>query len=110
MGEAGETAARSQFKIKLREIFDEFDDDGGGTIDTDELGEVMQRLGQQLSQAELLDIVMAVDSTNSGEIHWDDFYRVMSGVGEEADDDTTELVMGAFACAIAKLHKRVQFT
>jgi Ca2+-binding EF-hand superfamily protein len=97
MGETGETTERLPFKSKLREIFDEFDDYGGGSIDIDELGEVMQRLGQQLSQAELLDIVMAVDTTDSGEIYWDDFYRVMSGTEVGGNDDPSELIVQAFA-------------
>ena len=31
------------FRERLKAIFDEFDEDGGGTIDTAELGLVMER-------------------------------------------------------------------
>lgn len=41
------------FKERLKAIFDEFDDDGGGDIDTEELGQVMEQLGQHCTEAEL---------------------------------------------------------
>ena len=41
------------FRERLKAIFDEFDDDGGGDIDTEELGEVMEQLGQHCTEAEL---------------------------------------------------------
>ena len=41
------------FKQRLKAIFDEFDEDGGGDIDTEELGKVMEQLGQHCTEAEL---------------------------------------------------------
>ena len=41
------------FEQRLKAIFDEFDDDGGGEIDTEELGKVMEKLGQHCTEAEL---------------------------------------------------------
>jgi hypothetical protein len=41
------------FRERLKAIFDEFDDDGGGDIDTEELGKVMEQLGQHCTEAEL---------------------------------------------------------
>eukprot|EP01046_Picozoa_sp_COSAG06_P046665 COSAG06_NODE_6645_length_2841_cov_3.562728_2_plen_96_part_00 len=41
------------FEARLKAIFDEFDDDGGGEIDTEELGQVMEKLGQHCTEAEL---------------------------------------------------------
>jgi Ca2+-binding EF-hand superfamily protein len=41
------------FRDRLKAIFDEFDDDGGGDIDTEELGKVMEQLGQHCTEAEL---------------------------------------------------------
>ena len=37
----------------LREVFDAFDEDGGGSIDTDELGTAMKTLGAESTRAEL---------------------------------------------------------
>lgn len=41
------------FRARLKAIFDEFDEDGGGDIDTEELGKVMEQLGQNCTEAEL---------------------------------------------------------
>ena len=37
----------------LREVFDNFDEDGGGSIDQEELGKAMKALGSEVSQTEL---------------------------------------------------------
>lgn len=37
----------------LREVFEAFDEDGGGSIDTDELGTAMKALGADSTRAEL---------------------------------------------------------
>lgn len=41
------------FRARLKTIFDKFDEDQGGDIDTMELGKVMQQLGQNCTEAEL---------------------------------------------------------
>ena len=40
-------AVDQAFRDRLKAIFDEFDDDGGGDIDTEELGKVMEQLGHR---------------------------------------------------------------
>ena len=45
---------RAPFKSKLREVFTAFDTDGSGAISIDELGQVMDTLGQACTDAELL--------------------------------------------------------
>lgn len=47
------SAGDPAFELRLKAIFDEFDDDGGGEIDTEELGQVMEKLGQHCTEAEL---------------------------------------------------------
>jgi hypothetical protein len=42
------------FEGQLRKVFESFDADGGGSISIDELGEVMNSLGQACTDAELL--------------------------------------------------------
>ena len=41
------------FEQRLKAIFDEFDDDGGGEIDTEELGKVMRTFGWDPKEEEL---------------------------------------------------------
>lgn len=52
---------------EFKEAFSLFDKDGDGTITTKELGTVMRSLGQNPTEAELLDMIHEVDA---GEL-WD---------------------------------------
>ena len=45
---------------ELRQAFNEFDVDGGGTINTRELGYAMRSLGMNPTETELLDIINEV--------------------------------------------------
>merc|ERR1712126_738889 len=63
----------AEFKM----AFDIFDHDGGGDINTNELGRVMKLLGQSPSKEELDEIVQAVDVDGSGSIDFDEFLIMM---------------------------------
>jgi len=63
----------AEFKM----AFDIFDHDGGGDINTSELGRVMKLLGQSPSKDELDQIVEAVDVDGSGSIDFDEFLIMM---------------------------------
>jgi calmodulin len=66
---------------ELREFKDMFlslDQDGGGSISKDELGELMQTLGIPCKPAELEAIVAEVDEDGSGQIEMSEFIAVMS--------------------------------
>jgi len=63
----------AEFKM----AFDIFDHDGGGDINTNELGRVMKLLGQSPSKDELEQIVEAVDVDGSGSIDFDEFLIMM---------------------------------
>jgi len=63
----------AEFKM----AFDIFDHDGGGDINTNELGRVMKLLGQSPSKEELDQIVEAVDVDGSGSIDFDEFLIMM---------------------------------
>jgi len=63
----------AEFKM----AFDIFDHDGGGDINTNELGRVMKLLGQSPSKEELDEIVHAVDVDGSGSIDFDEFLIMM---------------------------------
>ena len=81
------------FEARLQTIFDQFDEDGGGSIDTAELGNVMETLGQHCTEAELLDIVNEVDHTGSGEISFDDFHEMFEAAsGADAAGFQTTLI------------------
>ena len=45
---------------ELKQAFNEFDVDGGGTINTKELGYAMRAMGMNPTEAELLDLINEV--------------------------------------------------
>ena len=45
---------------ELKQAFDEFDVDGGGTINTKELGFAMRAMGMNPTEAEILDLINEV--------------------------------------------------
>lgn len=63
---------------EMREAFDLFDRDGSGGISFQELTCVMYALGQNITQAEALQLFQEVDTDNSGEIDFDEFIKMMS--------------------------------
>jgi calmodulin len=54
----------------LKQAFNEFDVDGGGTINTRELGYAMRAMGMNPTEAELLDLINEVSRT------WDPALRL----------------------------------
>ena len=47
----------------LREVFAKFDEDGGGSIDEEELGHAMRALGAAVSASELTALVEEIDAS-----------------------------------------------
>jgi len=56
---------------EMREIFTLVDKDGGGTISTDELGELLEIIGIEASKEELDKMVKQMDADDSGEIDFE---------------------------------------
>ena len=50
---------------ELKQAFDEFDVDGGGTINTKELGFAMRAMGMNPTEAEILDLLNEVANIKS---------------------------------------------
>jgi len=68
---------------KLWETFKKFDEDGNGSISTEELGSVMRSLGQSPSDTELRDLIKEVDIDLSGNIDFEEFKALI--VSKEGD-------------------------
>lgn len=64
--------------IEFREAFQAFDKDGNGSISTKELGTVMRSLGQNLSEAEIKQMIEIVDEDKSGNIDFKEFLNLMA--------------------------------
>ncbi|NXD04483.1 CALMS protein, partial [Certhia brachydactyla] len=85
----------SEEKIaEFKEAFSLFDRDGDGCITTKELGTVMRSLGQNPTEAELLDMVGEVDADGSGTIDFPEFLSLMAR--KMRDTDSEEEIREAF--------------
>lgn len=62
---------------EFKEAFSKFDKDGNGSINTQELGAVMQALGKDLSEAELKEFISKVDTDADGVISFPEFLEEM---------------------------------
>mmetsp|Transcript_67962 Transcript_67962/g.167875 ORF Transcript_67962/g.167875 Transcript_67962/m.167875 type:complete len:181 (-) Transcript_67962:523-1065(-) len=59
--------------MEIREVFDTFDSDGGGSIDVDELRKALRALGQQMTQQEAEALIQDMDESGEGEIDFMEF-------------------------------------
>nr|XP_012421844.1 PREDICTED: calmodulin-like protein 5 [Odobenus rosmarus divergens] len=74
---------------EFKAAFSRFDKNGDGTINTQELGAVMQALGKDLSEAELKELIALVDTDSDGVISFQEFlaevFKSMKSWGSEQD-------------------------
>ena len=74
---------------EFKEAFALFDKDGDGTITLDELRTVMQSLGQNPTENDLLDMIKEVDDDGNNEIDFNEFLflmaRNMQDIGEDVE-------------------------
>ncbi|GAX22414.1 hypothetical protein FisN_14Hh027 [Fistulifera solaris] len=76
----------------FRDAFRMFDLDGGGTIETHELKQVITQLGDNPTDEEIDDMIIAVDTNGDGEIDFEEFLALMRlRMGESGDDAETHL-------------------
>ena len=79
---------------EFKEAFSLFDKDGDGSITTKELGTVMRSLGQNPTEAELLDMINEVDADGNGTIDFPEFLSLMAR--KMKDTDTEDELIEAF--------------
>ncbi|KAL7480051.1 hypothetical protein ACHAW6_005760 [Cyclotella cf. meneghiniana] len=90
---------------EFKEAFSLFDKDGDGTITTKELGTVMRSLGQNPTEAELMDMInevglsfvfdiLPIDSDGNGTIDFPEFLTMMAR--KMKDTDSEEEILEAF--------------
>ncbi|ELT92751.1 hypothetical protein CAPTEDRAFT_163548 [Capitella teleta] len=79
---------------EFREAFQLFDKDGNGFISTKELGMVMRSLGQNPTEAELMDMINEVDIDGSGTVDFVEFLNTMAKKME--NDDWEEEIKEAY--------------
>ena len=64
---------------KLQTAFKMFDKDGGGSISTDEIKQVLS-FGQNLDEKVIAEIIKQVDANGDGEISFEEFAEMMKSV------------------------------
>ena len=77
---------------QYREIFDIFDETGDGNISNDEIGKVMQGLGENPTPERIASLVAQIDYDGNGEVDFDEFVCLMVKTVYEADKAEEELV------------------
>ena len=72
---------------KCREIFNLYDKDKDGTIDSRELGDIMRSLGTYPSYEEINEMLKEVDTDNSGKIDFEEFLELFNKKINELDTE-----------------------
>ena len=72
---------------EFKEAFELFDKDGDGTITTKELGIVLRSLGQNPTEAELLDMINEVDADGNGDVDFQEFMALMCGKMKDTENE-----------------------
>merc|ERR1712166_83104 len=65
-------------KEEFKQAFYTFDNDGGGTIGREELAELLEALGENLTDDEIGRMMREVDEDGSGQIDFDEFLGMMA--------------------------------
>lgn len=79
----------------FEEAFNQFDADGNGSIDAQELTVILKNLGKNPSPAEVKKQIAEVDLDGSGTIDWDEFLVIMSNLAKGKDSGFGNTVQAA---------------
>eukprot|EP00741_Cyanophora_paradoxa_P018458 tig00021070_g17821.t1 len=85
---------REEDIAEFRRAFDQYDQDGDGTITSKELAAFMQSLGQNPTAAELQDMINRVDADGNGTVDFPEYLVLMGR--EMMDTDVEDELVEAF--------------
>lgn len=74
-----------QVEAEIKEIFDYFDQDGSGSIDSEELKNCLKCLGENVVDEEVNDMIGVMDKDNNGTIEYGEFLQEMKKRYERRD-------------------------
>jgi hypothetical protein len=92
---------------EIEVLFNQFDTDGSGLIDADELQAALSKDGRELSKAEVLEILDTVDTNSDGSVSYDEFERIFTLSPDELPVGVQPLVDATRSERIAGLDRRV---
>uniref|UniRef100_A0A7S2E5S3 EF-hand domain-containing protein n=1 Tax=Haptolina brevifila TaxID=156173 RepID=A0A7S2E5S3_9EUKA len=76
-GQVENDAGESEMRDKLHPLFDEFDEDGSGSVSTEEIGKMAAKLGMEMTTDQLLFLMEEADPDGSGEIEFEELVTVL---------------------------------
>lgn len=82
---------------EIKEAFDLFDEDKGGTIDPKELKDAINGLGMTIDQDMLFTMIDSVDADQSGAIDFSEFLGLMTAKQHEDSREDISKVFALFA-------------
>ena len=99
-GHTGPELLTDEQILQFKRVFDKHDRDLTGTIAEDELGSIMESLGQNCTNAEVMDMINVIDLDGNGKIDFPDFLVMMLtfslSFGDADDEDIFEEIKYAF--------------
>ena len=86
--EAGpdEAGVMSYHTKEIRYLFDQIDEDGGGTLDRDEVAALGAKMGQSMKRRHLVDAMSVMDPENTGDVTFDMFKNWLIDTGRHWSD------------------------
>jgi len=67
---------------RMQVQFNQYDADGSGEIDKNELGQLLKRLGESVKPLELENLMAKIDDDGSGEISFQEFVQMMEWIND----------------------------
>lgn len=64
---------------EIKQVFGEFDADNSGHIDASEIRKVCEKLGVEVSQSDIDDLIKSADDNGDGKISYDEFKKAVTG-------------------------------
>merc|ERR1719516_631279 len=77
---------------EIREAFKVFDSNGDGFINRQELGYVMENLGQKMEKEEIEALINEIDIDGDGQINYEEFY-MMENLGQKMEKEEIEALI-----------------
>ena len=94
-GGAVSEAVDAETRAKLRQVFDKFDADGSGAVDTREMKAMIAQLELQLSDDEVARLMVEADPDGSGLVEFEEFVTVMAEQMKKGGGGLVDLVSAA---------------